>query len=97
MTTKEFNDILVQKKIALHDEENIYPPPTSDFDGLQILISHFLGDEWYVVDPLSNGQVNSIAIMEILAKYPNGEQKKERRRKKVADFFHNIIDRIFNT
>ena len=95
MTTKEFNELLIQKKIDMHDEDNIFPAPTSDAEGLNILIKHFLGDNWYIVDPLSHKQVNSVAIYEILEKYPNAEQEREKRRKKVANFFHNIIDHIF--
>lgn len=95
MTPEEFNQILLKKKIETHDEENIYPPETSDREGMKILIDHFLGEHWYVCYNPSQGQVNSEAIMEILKMYPNAQQEKEKRRKKVADFFHNIIDSIF--
>lgn len=95
MTPEEFNKILMKKKIEMNDEDNIFCPPTSDYEGLNILIRHFLGDRWYSYNPISHEQINSEAIYEILQKYPNGEQKKERRRKRVADFFHNIIDSIF--
>ena len=95
MTPKEFDEILMKKKIEMGDEDNIFCPPTSDYEGLNILIKHFLGDNWYTVNPISHEQVNTEAIMEILCKYPNGEQKKERRRKRIADFLHDIIDCIF--
>ena len=36
---------------------------------LNILIEHFLGPDWYVVDPLGPKQVNAIAVDEILKKY----------------------------
>lgn len=95
MTAAEFNDILLQKKIETHDEDNIFPPEISDREGMKILIHHFLGDHWYVNYNPSPGQVNSEAIMQILSMYPNTQQEKEKRKKKVADFFHNIIDSIF--
>lgn len=34
------------------------------------LVDHFLGKNWYVVDPLSQTQVNAIALEEIKSKYP---------------------------
>ena len=95
MTTEEFKKIIMQKKIDMHDEDNIFPPPTSDAEGLQILIKHFLGYNWYVIDPLGHEQLNTEAIYEILSKYPNAEQEQEKRRKKKADFFHRIIDKMF--
>lgn len=95
MTTNEFSEILTKKRKEMGWEENIFPPPTSDAEGLDILIKHFLGDKWYVINPISHEQVNTEAIWEILAKYPNGKQKREKRKKKIADFFHNIIDNIF--
>lgn len=95
MTTTEFEEIIKKKEIELHNEDNIFPVPTSDYEAFTILRNHFLGEKWYVVNPISHEQCNTEAVYEILQKYPNGEQKKERRRKKIADFFHNIIDNIF--
>lgn len=90
MTTKEFNDILLQKKIETHDEDNIFPPETSDREGMRILIHHFLGDHWYVCYNPSPGQVNSEAIMDILAKYPHAQQEKEKFYKKLDNVFNSI-------
>lgn len=49
----------------------ICPPPTPAQEGLDVLIEHFLGKDWYVVLPLGAEQVNTEAIYEILKKYPN--------------------------
>lgn len=38
-------------------------------EALNILIDHFLGEDWYVVDPFEPTQVNAIAVDEILSKY----------------------------
>ena len=95
MTTEEFSKILDKKRQEMGWEENIFPPPTTDKEGLQILIHHFLGDKWYVINPISHEQINTEAIWDILSKYPHAEQEKEKRRMKIADFFHNIIDSIF--
>ena len=91
MTTKEFNEILLQKKIETHDEDNIFPPGTSDREGMRILINHFLGDNWYVNYSASTEQVNSEAIMEILSRYPHAEQEKERLWKKVSIVFSPLL------
>jgi hypothetical protein len=47
--------------------------PTNAQEGLNILMKHFLGNDWYVVDPIRNDQVNSVVIYEILKKYPSGK------------------------
>lgn len=38
-------------------------------EALNILIDYFLGEDWYVADPLGPTQVNAIAVDEILSKY----------------------------
>ena len=47
----------------------LYPAPMNAQVALNILISYLLGDDWYVVDPLSPRQVNAIAVEQILDKY----------------------------
>ena len=42
-------------------------------NAIRILIDHFLGKDWYVVDPLTSEQVNAIAVDEIIKKYPKGK------------------------
>lgn len=68
-----------------HDrEDSIFPRGTDAQEALNILIKHFLGEDWYVVDPLSVSQVNSVAVLEILQKYPSGSIRmipKERSKK----------------
>ena len=95
MTTEEFSKILSKKAKEMGWEDNIFPPPTTERDCGESIRNHFLGEKWYVVNPISHEQINSEAIWDILSKYPHAEQEKERRMKKVADFFHNIIERIF--
>ena len=47
-------------------------PPTKAQDGLNILIKHFLGDDWYTTMPMNGEQVNSEAIYEILKQNKKG-------------------------
>ena len=49
----------------------ICPPPIDAQKGLDILIEHFLGEDWYTALPLSQKQVNTEAVYEILKRYPN--------------------------
>ena len=95
MTTAEFSEILSKKRKEMGWEENIFPPPITDREFVEIIRNHLLGDNWYIVNPISHEQINAEAIWEILSRYPHGEQEKEKRRKKIANFFHNIIDSIF--
>lgn len=74
------------KKKLNNNEYGIFLPPTSDKEGLDILIEHFLGD-YYSVNPISREQFNTEAICMILEKY----QKKE----KIS--FKGIVRKIKGT
>ena len=43
---------------------------------LNILIEHFLGKDWYVIDPLSPDQIYTVAIYDILEKYKGKKRLK---------------------
>lgn len=45
-------------------------PPTDPRIAIHILIDHFLGEDWYVVMPEHDDQVITVAVAEILNKYP---------------------------
>ena len=47
----------------------LYPAPMKAQQALDILINYLLGDDWYVVDPMSTEQVNVCAVEQILDKY----------------------------
>ena len=72
MTPKHFIDSLMKE---VSRDYGLCPPPIKAEKGLDILIRHFLGDDWYVVMPLSQEQVYTEAICAILEK----TQKKKRR------------------
>jgi len=50
------------------DPDNVYPPAMDSQFALNILIDYILGEDWYVVDPLSNNQINTVAVDCILYK-----------------------------
>lgn len=62
--------------------------PMSDRQAIQELIDYILGKDWYVVDPLSQAQVNAIAVEEIKRKWDMLTNKK------LKDKWNNIIDKV---
>ena len=74
------------KKTILENNDKDYglcPPPINAQDGLNILIDHFLGEDWHVTMSMCQQQVNTEAIYEILKKYP--------KKKSFVDLLKNII------
>lgn len=57
----------------------------SDKEFIRIIFNHFLGRDFYFVDPLSNEQINALAVEEILSRYPND---KSNLFSKIKNFFH---------
>lgn len=70
MTTQEFEDFLEKEIMSEEDRKNIFSPPLEPQVALNILIEHFLGEDWYTPNPIGVKQVNTEAIYEILRKYP---------------------------
>lgn len=62
------------------NDKNILPPKLDDRQALLFLQNYLLGEEWYVVSPLSHEQVNCELVHNILYKYSKkyrNEYKKE--------------------
>lgn len=68
MTPHEFGEI-VNKESDM--DYGLCPPPITAERGLDILIDHFLGKDWYVVMSMGKEQVYTEAIYEILEKTQN--------------------------
>lgn len=66
MTISEF---FKEKYSARKDKENIYGVGMSDTEFRYFIIQYLLPENWYVVDPIGQSQINEIAINEILTKY----------------------------
>ena len=47
----------------------LFPAPMNAQEALNILTSYLLGDDWYVVTPMSTDQVNACVVEQILNKY----------------------------
>lgn len=63
------------------DKDNIFGVGVSDAEFRQFIINYLLGEDWYVVDPLGQTQINEIALYQILEKYSK-RYKKERKGRK---------------
>lgn len=75
MEVEEFRkEVLKSSK----EDYGICPPPIDAQYGLDILIDHFLGKNWYVALPLPQQQVNAEAVYEILRQYPEKKTFKEK-------------------
>lgn len=72
----------MNKKYAeREDKDNIFGVGISDAEFRAFIIDYLLGEDWYVVDPLGQTQVNEIALYDILEKYSR-KYRKERRRQR---------------
>ena len=73
----------MQKKYAeREDKGNIFGVGISDAEFRTFIIDYLLGEDWYVVDPLGQTQINEIALYEILEKYSKEYKKEIKRRTK---------------
>ena len=70
---KKFREELLAKS---DKDYGICPPPIEAQEGLNVLIKHFLGEDWYVMMSISQEQVNAEAIYQILKEYRGGKQMK---------------------
>ena len=63
MTPTDFLDMQNDKDPI---DYGLCPVPTSAKDAMQVLINHFLGENWYAVLPMSTEQVYTEAVYKIL-------------------------------
>ena len=61
-----FEKIDLLKQLA---KDGNIPEVLSGQDGLDILTYKFLGDDYYIADPVSNYQGNSIVVKDIIDRY----------------------------
>lgn len=63
-------------------KDNMFPPPLNAQLALQFLKDYLLGEDWYVVNPLGQEQINSEIVAEILNKYSKKYRKEVKQLKK---------------
>ena len=78
MKLTEFMD---QRYKNREDKDNIFGVGISDTEFRAFIIDYLLGEDWYVVDPLGQTQINEIALYNILEKHSK-RFRRERRNKK---------------
>lgn len=79
-------DAIIRKQIlSLTDRKDfgIFSPPMDAQTALNELCRHFLGSDWYTVNPISTRQVNTEIVYEIERHY-KGNKKEWRRLVKAA-------------
>lgn len=69
MTAQEFENFLEKEIMSEEDKRNIFAPPLEPQIALNILIEHFLDEDWHTPNPVGVKQVNTEAMYEILNKY----------------------------
>ena len=62
-------DFMSEKYKNREDKDNIFGVGVSDAEFRQFIIDYLLGEDWYVVDPLGQKQINEIALYKILERY----------------------------
>ena len=60
------------------DKDNMFGVGISDAEFRTFIIQYLLGENWYVVDPLGQTQINEIALYEILEKYSRKYRKEKK-------------------
>ena len=76
MTLIEFMDKRYKNR---EDKDNIFGVGVSDAEFRTFIINYLLGEDWYVVDPLGQTQINEQALYEILEKYSRRYMKECKR------------------
>lgn len=66
----------------LTNKGNIFPPCIPSQVALNFLTRYLLGEDWYVIDPICNAQVNAIIVDEILRKYSKRFRKELKKHKR---------------
>lgn len=71
-------------------ENNSLPTMTAE-EALNVLTNHFLGSNYYIVDPVHATQANVIIVEEIISKYPISEDKKQEIYERIKKISFNVI------
>ena len=81
----ELTEIMRKRYADREDKDNMFGVGVSDSEFRQFIIDYLLGEDWYVVDPLGQTQINEIALYEILEKYSKRYRKECKGRGKYGN------------
>ena len=76
---KSLHEVMNHKYKNRKDKDNIFGVGLTDAEFREFIVDYLLSKDWYVVDPLSQTQINEIALYEILEKYSKRYQKEHRK------------------
>lgn len=74
-------EYMKKKYDSREDKDNMFGVGITDAEFRQFAIDYLLGEDWYVVDPLGQTQINEIALEQILTKYSRRYKKETRGRR----------------
>ena len=69
---------------SYNSKENLYAPVIDAQLAINVLCQYLLGEDYYIVDPLSPPQADTIIVQDILHKYCNREVTKDYNKYKNA-------------
>lgn len=78
-------DFMSERYKNREDKDNIFGVGISDKEFRQFIIDYLLGEDWYVVDPLGQKQINEIALYRILERYSKRYKREYKRYKRECN------------
>ena len=79
---KNFFEFISERYNNRKDKDNIFCVGISDAEFRKFIMDYLLCEDWYVVDPLGQTQINEIALEEILLKYSKRFRKEYKKHEK---------------
>ena len=76
---------------------NIFPPSLEPQMAIGFLKAYLLGEDWYTVNPISQEQINTEIVFEILFKYSKRfkrEYKTMKKKSKMIEFFRKTLNEL---
>lgn len=64
------------------EKDNMFPPCLDAQKAVDFLCDYLMGEDYYIVNPLSTAQANSEIVHDILYKYSKKYRKEYKRRQK---------------
>lgn len=76
---------------------NIFPPPLESQMAIDFLKAYLLGEDWYTVNPISQEQINTEIVFEILFKYSKRfkrEYKTMKKKSEIIKFLRKTLNEL---
>ena len=74
--TNNYIEFIKDKERKREDKDNIFCTGITDREFVHFAIKYLLGEDWYVVNPLGQEQINQVALETILCIYCKDFRKK---------------------